>query len=92
MERNIPKSAIVPQGKYIIGEDIPEGTYTITTDANRNWVYFRVYSDEDYTNEIFSTTPSVNNPIGKIVLKKGMYIEIVRATMTFTVYTGIVFE
>ena len=75
-----------------ISHNIPEGTYTITTDANRNWVYFRVYSDEDYTNEIFSTTPSVNNPIGKIVLKKGMYIEIVRATMTFTVYTGIVFE
>lgn len=92
LARGMIKSAIIPQGKYAIGIDIPAGTYTVTTEANRNWVEFAVYSDSEYTNKVWSTIPSVNNPIGKIELEDGMYIEIVRATMTFTVYNGINFD
>ena len=46
VSRGLPKSATLPQGSYIVGEDIPAGSYIYTCLAEDNdWGNFTVYSE-----------------------------------------------
>ena len=79
----------VPQGTYIIGEDIPAGTYRIEiTDGTG---YYDVYDKPD-GKLIYSgiTGKSYNvTEIGKITFDDGNILELVNSTFIFYPYTGI---
>ena len=46
VSRGLPKTATLPQGSYIVGEDLPVGTYIYTCLAEGNeWGSFTVYAD-----------------------------------------------
>ena len=79
----------VPQGTYVIGEDIPAGTYRIEiTDGTG---YYDVYDKPNgYLVHSGITGKSYNvTEIGKITLEDGNVLELVNSTFIFYPYTGI---
>lgn len=83
------KEVKVPAGEYVVGEDIPAGSYTILSakyisaigiykDKNKN--------DIDYNYYIVQA----NGSIGKLTLKDGMVITIT-SDVIFTPYIGLGF-
>lgn len=83
ISRGIAKSADVPQGSYIIGQDIPAGTYSISTAGILTTLVLKNPDGSTDNTQILSS----KSPIGKIVLSNGQIIEISDATV-FTVYSG----
>lgn len=84
-----PVSFSVPAGEYTVGEDIPAGTYTITTKAFM--VVLNVYKNSTkwpYADPQFMLDS--NNPVGKLKLNDGQVIEIVGGSLKFETYQGIV--
>ena len=79
----------VPQGTYIIGEDIPAGTYRIEiTDGTG---FYDLYDKPDgrllqtgLTGSLYDVTE-----IGKITLEEGNALKFVNSTFIFYPYTGI---
>ena len=79
----------VPQGTYIIGEDIPAGTYRIEiTDGTG---FYDLYDKPDgrllqtgLTGSLYDVTE-----IGKITLEDGNALKFVNSTFIFYPYTGI---
>ena len=79
----------VPQGTYIIGEDIPAGAYRIEiTDGTG---YYDVYDKQDgklihsgLTGKSYKVTE-----IGKITFEDGNVLKLVNSTFIFYPYTGI---
>ena len=75
------KEVTVPKGYYVIGEDIPEGTYSITLKDKKGSCYIGVwgYAVKDYKTNgglIYNLLlMSDDNTIGRIVLKAGWTIE-----------------
>ena len=88
-ERTLPEGVRVPQGTYIIGEDIPAGTYRIEiTDGTG---YYDVYDKQDgnliqggITGKSYKVTE-----IGKITFEDGNILKLVNSTFIFYPYTGI---
>lgn len=88
-ERILPEGVRVPQGTYIIGEDIPAGTYRIEiTDGTG---YYDVYDKQDgklihsgLTGKSYKVTE-----IGKITFEDGNVLKLVNSTFIFYPYTGI---
>lgn len=85
LKREEIKEAKVPAGEYIVGEDIPAGKYTITTDA----VLIMVAVDGGLS-AIHTITSG--DSIGKIVLENGQKVQITGGVAIFSVYQGITFE
>ncbi len=86
---NLNEGVRVPQGTYIIGEDIPAGTYRIEISDGTG--YYNVYDKPDG----FVITAGLTGPIydiseiGKITFESGNVLELVNSTFTFFPYTGI---
>ena len=88
-EKTLPEGVRVPQGTYIIGEDIPAGTYRIEiTDGTG---YYDVYDKPDgklihsgITGKSYNVTE-----IGKITFDDGNILKLVNSTFIFYPYTGI---
>ena len=83
------KPANVLTGEYIVGEDIPAGSYTLTS-AEEAVIY--IYENEDA--KYFDDSYSCDEPdytVGKITLKNRMRIEIHHAAMTFSPFEGLGF-
>lgn len=80
----------VPIGSYIIGEDIPAGSYTIVCDPDKLFGPMIVIYDKN--GEIDSSySIGQGDSIGKLVLTKGQSIEVRMAPAVFTPYKGLGF-
>ena len=83
------ESAAIPAGVYITGEDIPAGTYTLTSEE---YATIWLYRDREGNN--FDTMYSLEKPdfkIGKIILPEGIMICVKDANVTFEAYKGLGF-
>ena len=84
------KAVIVPTGLYIIGEDIPAGTYTITNVSERICsTDVRVYDSEG--EQIYDAILYNGEQIGKLSLGLGLYVEIANGAVEFSTYKGLGF-
>ncbi len=83
MARGEMKSANVPAGEYVVGEDIPAGSYSITTDQLLVTI---VVGDYD---GMYVVSP--DSPVGKLTLKAGDKIQIT-GKIVLTKYAGLSFE
>lgn len=84
------KDVTVPVGTYVVGEDIPAGSYTITFASSSGFARVSVY-DEGKSYSSFSEQVAKDSPIGKVVLKNGQTIEINYDPVTFSPYKGLGF-
>lgn len=89
LERGIEKEVVVITGIYIVGEDIPAGTYTITPVSEDESGSFRVYDENG--SRIFSEVFRARTPIGKLVLSEGQTVEIANGSAVFAKYKGLGF-
>lgn len=81
------KTVTVPVGDYIVGEDIPAGSYTLT---GNKYSVIRIYDDE--SKEYYSDSYEIQKPhycIGKVTLINGMKVQVVYASMDFTTFIGL---
>ena len=79
------KTVNVPVGEYVVGEDIPAGSYTLTSDE---YAYINISKDQDAkSHEVSYACEEPSFIIGKIILKDGMRVRIDGATMRFAVYS-----
>lgn len=72
----------VPVGEYVVGIDIPAGTYTLTTEA--------AFMSEIHVNDgeqYYGITS--NDKVGKIVLNEGDTVKIQFGSMFFSTYVGL---
>jgi hypothetical protein len=86
------KSVKVPQGTYIVGQHIPAGEYSITTNAMA--VMITVYKDEDVSsimNAVESHPVSKDQSVGRIILKDGQALTIALGSAIFVKYSGLGF-
>jgi hypothetical protein len=83
LSRGLMASANVPTGEYIIGEDIPAGTYSVTTEKG-----VVLISSDDYS-LVYSVDPDA--PIGKVTFESGMKLQFT-GPVTLTKYAGLSFE
>lgn len=74
----------VPVGKYVVGEDIPEGDYTV-----KGLQYMCIVNINNY-DQVY-TVSSSDPYIGKIMLKNGDVIEITMGSSLFMKYAGLGF-
>jgi len=84
---DLNKEVDVPQGLYIIGIDIPAGTYTITAAGEIAMV--TLYTSDD--NLITMHSMYEGEAIGKIDLQFGQKIEITGSAVVFSTYKGLGF-
>ena len=79
----------VPQGTYIIGEDIPAGTYRIEITGIGG--YYDHYDKKDGYKLATGLTGSTYDvsEIGKIILEEGNVLVIRNSTFIFFPYTGV---
>ena len=81
--------ATIPVGMYVTGEDLPAGTYTLTS---KEYASIWLYRDREGNN--FDTMYSLEEPdfkIGKIILPEGIMICVKNASVTFEAYKGLGF-
>ena len=83
------KKVLVPIGDYIVGEDIPAGSYTLTSTK-----YAALHLHENADAESYADSYECEEPnftIGKITLKDGMMVQIRYSDMTFEPFRGLGF-
>lgn len=76
MSRSEWKEVDIPTGEWVIGEDIPAGNYSVSTTHELGGI-ITVYQDsekDDLESDMFVIQKTA--PIGKLVLKDGMVLEI----------------
>lgn len=84
------KNVSVPAGEYVIGEDIPAGTYTLDSDG---MAMISVYSDasKNIMGMVAAHTVGNGETVGKIELKEGNVVEIQFTSIIFKTYAGLGF-
>ena len=87
--RQLVDGVTVPPGRYIIGEDIPAGTYRIEITGGTG--FYDVYDSPGgktiatgLTGELYDVTE-----FGKITFEEGNELKLVNSTFIFFPYTGI---
>lgn len=80
------KQVTVPMGEYIVGEDIPAGTYTVTT--GENYCSLEIYSNKEKIHDYDSLDPET---IGKLVLQDGQTVLVEYDAVVFSPYIGLGF-
>ena len=83
MARGEMKSANVPAGEYVVGDDIPAESYSITTDQLLVTIVIGDYDG------MYVVSP--DSPVGKLTLKAGDKIQIT-GKIVLTKYAGLSFE
>ena len=92
MSRDEWKEVAVPPGTYIVGIDIPAGTYSV--EVRQAETVFRVYEQENGKKLISTALYSIyedQKQIKKLVLEDGNIVEIISCTVHFSPYTGLGF-
>lgn len=79
----------VPSGTYIIGEDIPEGTYRIEFENIPDTIVGFICASDSEDDVSFFINESASTSIGKIELKEGMTLIVSNVTAVFYTYTGL---
>lgn len=84
-EASVVKNVEVPVGEYIVGTDIPAGTYTLASDSN----VMSAITVNDYEQHY-----SINSDekVGRIVLEEGDIVNIQYGGMLFSTYVGLNWE
>ena len=79
----------VEQGKYIVGEDIPAGTYRIEITGIGG--FYDLYDKQDGKKISAGLTGSTYHidGIGKLILEEGNYLCFTNSTFIFYPYTGV---
>ena len=88
----IEGSIVVHAGKYLVGTEIPKGTYRVVCEDPYGMVLINVYESEKMKFPSYNTIISPflgNEVIGKLELKTGEYFEVVDGDITLYVYDGI---
>lgn len=85
------KSVWVPQGIYIVGEDIPAGIYSFSAS---DFAAIEIYSGDSSEIHNYEDGYSLGAEDGKVAkyeLKDGYYVEISFGSVLFETYTGLSF-
>lgn len=88
--RGYIKSAVVPQGVYIVGVDLPSGTYSVSHEGSVSTV--EVYPSAASQDDIYDYTIYDDEIIGRIVLEDGQRLEVKHKPVFLTVYSGLSFK
>lgn len=80
------QQVVVPPGEYIVGIDIPAGSYTVTLEGNLSDI--EVYSDGKRIHDHCLTDA---DRIGKLPLQDGQVVRIKYGNLLFTPYKGLGF-
>ena len=91
-------SNIVPSGVYMVGKDIPAGSYTVSC-AGKDEVMLELWGKalQDYESNggnLYQVwvEPGENGMIGKLTIEEGNVIEIQSGALIFEQYQGLSFE
>lgn len=92
LKRGIEKKVEVPQGRYIVGEDIPAGTYTLKPKPN-GFAVIEVWKNASSKYNMFyeSVSDYDKEYIGKLQLVEGNIVEITYGSFVFSPYQGLGF-
>lgn len=94
-ERGIEKSAVLVQGTYVCGQDIPAGSYLFTSFADKGSGVFAVYTknETDYPSKIkvVDSASTKRDSSYYVTLEEGDVVEI-PYQFKLTITTGIKFE
>lgn len=84
----------VPMGTYVVGEDIPAGSYRVILTAVLNITCGSLIEGETEWDVFADATTPIGESveIGKLVLKEGLNLYIHDATAIFYPYTGLFFK
>ena len=90
LKRGIEKEVTVPNGMYIVGVDIPAGTYTLKPNG---YAVCKVWKSVSSKYSFFSegVSESDNEYIGKLILIEGNIVEITYGSFVFSPYQGLGF-
>ena len=94
VDRRIAKSAVLHEGKYTVGVDIPVGAYNIDVDFHGSmWMDIYIYDETGKEQENFTVFASYDDGKGHFYanLKNGYTLRCT-SDITLTVYTGLVFQ
>ena len=80
----------VLRGEYVVGQDIPPGSYTLTSDKEAT-IYLYASKDAD-TYDKYYECEEPDYIVGRVNLKDGMRIRINYGTMTFEPFRGLGFD
>lgn len=83
---------LVPPGEgYIVGQDIPAGTYRLEYAGDEyGYAILAIDRHDGNISNVYSLGLSYPTYIGKVILKKGHELKIVGQHVRFVAYTGIV--
>lgn len=90
VSRGLVKSAVVPQGVYIVGLDVPAGIYSVSHDGSVSSV--EVYPSATSNDDLYDYSIYGDEIIGRLELLDGQRLEVLHSAITLTVYTGLVFN
>jgi hypothetical protein len=91
-----PEGTTIPTGKYIVGDEIPEGKYNVYCNG-KSTSRFRVYPDVDEASNMFGDPTvevvlNVNNASTALNLKEGQVVTVEYSNIIMTKSEGFVFD
>jgi len=91
----VPSGTTIPMGNYIIGEEIPVGTYKIFFNG-KNTARVRVFKDSEEAGNTFNdgkeTILGVNNTEGTVTLNEGNILRVEYSLIIMTKGSGFTFD
>lgn len=91
MSRPEWKEVEIPTGFWIVGEDIPAGTYTMTTKEQNCDVVIWKGAAGDRSNKLRTYYLHPDEPVGKISLEEGWTVEVTYRKMILSPFSGLGF-
>lgn len=85
------KEVEIPTGFWIVGEDIPAGTYTMTTKEQNCDVVIWKGAAGDRSNKLRTYYLHPDEPVGKISLEEGWTVEVTYRKMILSPFSGLGF-